>query len=528
MLSKYPVLKGISYGRVSTFDQAYHSNGKTREDASPQMQKVRCQQFIEALNLRTDRKGTFEIVEHLSDDGFSGKNTKRPSYKKLWSHIGSGRIKFIVASELSRISRNTFDFLELMAHCDKHSVDVMIINQNFDTTSPFGRTMVTILVTLAQFEREMTSTRVRENAKARLLNDGKINGAAEVLGLDRLKNKKGHFAINPEEIKTLEKIFEIYLNSASRAETFRALKELNIKNKHGKDFTRQSFNQLFVSAKYRYRGVWPFIDELGHEQLVKLPHKNILSEDLLNQVEERLARQLERKRRAGKNHVYLLTTILEHEDGTKFFGHPAKQRQYRYYYNKKNELRIRCDELDDLILKRLNDYLVNDDHFAGLIRKTNIQKNETLPKLRSRISELQKELKSIEAEENVIKGKLLVTDPIDQKIVMKFLEEHISKIYQRKEHIQAELDTIQAAQAQFSAPVQIDLLKDSVKAFLGQFKKLPNQNKRGFLERLFQRIVIKSSGEIELHIYEDVFKGHLGKNITTSSTCGKSGGTSRT
>jgi site-specific DNA recombinase len=130
------------------------------------MQKVRCQQFIEALNLRTDRKGTFEIVEHLSDDGFSGKNTKRPSYKKLCSHIGSGKIKFIVASELSRISRNTFDFLELMAHCDKHSVDVMIINQNFDTTSPFGRTMVTIQAAQAQFSAPVQIDLLKDSVKS--------------------------------------------------------------------------------------------------------------------------------------------------------------------------------------------------------------------------------------------------------------------------------------------------------------------------------------------------------------------------
>lgn len=79
MLSRYPILRGVSYGRVSTFEQAHEADGTKREDASPQMQKLRCQQFVEALNLRSDRKGDFEIIQHLSDDGFSGKNTKRPS-----------------------------------------------------------------------------------------------------------------------------------------------------------------------------------------------------------------------------------------------------------------------------------------------------------------------------------------------------------------------------------------------------------------------------------------------------------------
>lgn len=138
MLSRYPKIAGVSYGRVSTNEQAFNEDGSTKIDASPQMQKIRCQQFVEALNFREDRKGNFEIIEHLSDDGFSGKNTKRPNYKKLWDYIGSGKIKFIVASELSRLSRNTFDFLELISHCEKHGVDVMIIGLNLDTSTPFA------------------------------------------------------------------------------------------------------------------------------------------------------------------------------------------------------------------------------------------------------------------------------------------------------------------------------------------------------------------------------------------------------
>lgn len=518
MFSRYQAIKGISYGRVSTNEQAFNDDGSSKVDASPQMQKVRCQQFIDALNFREDRKGNYEIIEHLSDDGFSGKNTKRPNYKKLWNYIGSGKIRFIVASELSRLSRNTFNFLELISHCEKHGVDVMIIGLNLDTSTPFGRVMVTILVSLAQFEREMTSTRVKENAKARLIKDGKINGAGEVLGLDKDPDKKGHFIINQDEVQTLEQIFEIFLNSSSRADTFRALKEKNIKAKHGKEWTKQRFNLMFEMVKYRYRGVWPITIQSGQQQLAKLPHGPVINELLLQKVEDRLKQQLERKRWTGNSHVYLLTTLLTHEDGSNFTGQPAKQRQYRYYHNKKNNIRIRCDELDQLVLRRLNDYLSNDVHFKSLVQKASTQRDDAVPSVKGKISKLEKELLKIEKEEDGIKGQLLVTAQEDKQLIHKWLEEQILKTAKRKSDIETELGSLQTTLDQLSTPIQVDLLKNSVKLFLDQFKKLPNQNKRGFLERFFQKIVIKTNNVIELHIFEDVFKGSLGKKVGKSST----------
>lgn len=528
MSSRYPTIRGVSYGRVSTFDQAYNTDGSLKDDASPKIQKLRCEHYVESLNHRGDRQGNYVLVEHISDDGFSGKNVDRPGYKKLWSLIATERIKFVVANELSRLSRNTYDFLAFLSHCEKHGVDVFIIGLNLDTTSPIGKTMVTILVALAQFEREMTSKRVKDNTHTRLVKDGRINGATEILGLDFDPSRKGHFIINKEEVDVLNNIFHIYLNSSCRAEAFRTMKQMGITSKHGKELTKQKFNMLFWAAKYRYRGVWPLKDKDGNISLVKLPHGPVLNEVLLDKVEARLVAQLEKKRRNGKNHVYLLTTLLEFEDGSSFYGHPAKQKQYRYYHNKKNDVRIRCDEIDELILKRLNDYLSKEEAFVSLVKKAMNQRNRALPEIKSKILEVEQELKRIEKEESAIKMQLLITDQDNRKSVADWLESQISSISNNKNVALQQLESLRIAQVQLSESIQLDKLKDSFKVFLGQFKKLPNQNKRGLLERIFQKIVIKTCGAIELHIFEVVFKGHLGKNITTSSTYGLSGGTNRT
>ena len=195
---------GLSYGRVSTFDQAFNRDGSRRDDASPEAQRSRCCDHIGFINSR--KQTQYKILEHISDEGFSGKNTNRPGYQKMWDLIASNTIDFVVTTELSRISRSVLDFLELVSHCETHEVDLVIIGLDLDTSSPIGRVMVIILVALAQFEREMTSQRVKENALNRLLKDGKINGAAEILGLDRDPNNTGHFLINPDELIKVERL----------------------------------------------------------------------------------------------------------------------------------------------------------------------------------------------------------------------------------------------------------------------------------------------------------------------------------
>lgn len=524
---------GISYGRVSTFDQAFNEDGTQRDDASPKMQKFRCQQHVNSLNMRGDSNVTFSLLEHLSDDGFSAKNTKRVGYQKLISHIKSGKISFIVATELSRLSRNTLDFLELLTLCEKHKVDVMIIGLNLDTSSPFGKTMVTILVSLAQFEREMTSVRVRSNAKARLKSDGKINGSAEVLGLDRDSKKKGHFIINIKEVERLEKILKIFLSNSSKIDTFREIQKLDIKWKRDETFTKSHYNSMLNAIEYRYRGIWPLNkgENEGELQFVNLPHGPVIDVKLLDQVQDRLNFIKGRKRKVGKGYTYLLSTLLVHEDGSKFTGQPARQRQYRYYYNKQHDLRIRCDEIDDLINKRLNDYLSNDEHFQKLILKSISQRSLEVPKINEQIRELEKSLKEISKQESGIKDKLMITTDMTNEVVLKWFEDQIISFSTQKKEVGDRLKNLEAIKVELLKPIPIEHIKDSIKMFLGQFKKLPNLNKRAILEKIFEKIVIKGSEVIELHIYDDVFRGgswNFREKKAVSSTYGINGGSNKT
>lgn len=528
-MSKKLIREGVSYGRVSTFDQAFNGDGSAKDDASPQMQKFRCQEHVRYLNAKNEDV-QWNLVEHLSDDGFSGKNTKRPAFQKLVQYIKSGKISFIIATELSRLSRNTLDFLVLLNLCEKHNVTIIIIGMNLDTSDPFGRVIVTILVTLAEFERNATSIRVKNNSMARLLSDGKINGAKEILGLDRDSKRRGHFIINHEEVEKLEKILKIFIANNSKIDTYREIQRLNIKWKRDESFTKGKFNSIFSAVEFRYRGIWP-VSKNEKGNVVKLPHGTVVSLELLDKVQAQLDQIKGRKRKVGKQYTYLLSTLLVHDDGSKYTGQPAKQRKYRYYYNKKNDERINCDDIDSIVTKRVHEYLACDDKFKKLILDFASKKTEELPRINKEIKTLERLLEEIEKEECGIKDTLLVTKDISNLTTVKWLEEQINRLSQQKTQALDSLRGLESCKDELLKPVSIDFIKNSVKSFLGQFKKLPNSNKRAILEKIFHKIVIKGSDTIELHIFDDVFKEttwNLGKNKAVSSTYGLNGGSTGT
>lgn len=128
---------GVSYDRVSTQDQAFEEDGSLKHDGSTEAQQVRCQHHVAYLTQKTGF--THKIVEQISDKAFSGKDTNRPGFQNLWDLISDQKIDFVVAAELSRLSRSVVDFLAFVAHCEANKVDLFIIGLDLDTSTPFGR-----------------------------------------------------------------------------------------------------------------------------------------------------------------------------------------------------------------------------------------------------------------------------------------------------------------------------------------------------------------------------------------------------
>ncbi len=124
-------------------------------------------------------KGWDVCPDHIYvEEGASGKSTDRPQYQRMIDAIERGDVRRIVVTKLDRLSRNTRDFLTLLDYCDAHGVGIVSIAESFDTSTPVGRAVVTVLMTFAELERKQIAERVTagryEKAKQGGWNGGRV------------------------------------------------------------------------------------------------------------------------------------------------------------------------------------------------------------------------------------------------------------------------------------------------------------------------------------------------------------------
>jgi DNA invertase Pin-like site-specific DNA recombinase len=457
----------------------------------------------------------YEIVEQLSDEGFSGKNTNRPGYQKMWGLVSSQAIDFVVATELSRISRSVVDFLQLLEHCQRNKVDVFILGLQLDTASIHGKMILTVLAALAQFEREMTSQRVREYARARLLKDGKINGSAEILGLDKDPNRKGHVVPNPEELKSVQRLLELFVALPGKKQVLNAAQEKEIAGKRGGPISQHVLDILLENARWRYRGFWylnrdsehvdpALLPEAKRFQAIPLPHGPLIDTALLDRVEAKLRNTYLNRKRTGKdNHTYLLSHILYHEDGSRYTGQPAKNREYRYYHNRKNNLRIRCDEIEPAIVKRVKDYFIDNELFAKLVEKAIRNREEQLPRIDAEVQRVRKQLKDLEESEADLRRQLLDPEVRSRHDFVSWLAEQIDSITTQKEQQAAEIDNLERLRTEALKSTGLENLFIATRQFVDKFDHLTGTERRNFVERILKRIVVRNDNVLDFEVFED-------------------------
>lgn len=499
---------GVSYDRVSTHDQAFEEDGSVKHDGSTEAQQVRCHHHVTYLSQKTGI--THKLTEQLSDKAFSGKDTNRPGYQRLWNLISEQKIDFVVATELSRLSRSVIDFLAFVAHCEVNKVDLFIIGLDLDTSTPFGRMMVVVLVALAQFEREMTAVRVRENALARLLRDGKINGAAEILGLDRDPQLRGHFVANHDELLQVERILKMFVTLSSKKKVLDEAKRQGITGKGGRDLNLFMLEQILENVRWRYRGQWFANRENQDEdtldlpesrkyQTVSLPHGQLIDATLLDNVQRILDDPDRKYKRTGKDeYVYLLSHLLYYHDGTKFTGAIGNS-TYRYYHNSKRKLRIHCDPLNAAIEEALQQHLLNPQRFSELLDVAHERRSQQLPALETQIEECQRELKAIDS--GLATARLRLVDPDTTAKAANVWMMEIEAYHERKDQKSMDLEYLHRLREEILTKDNLSQLKFTASELLKTYNRQPGTEQRNIIERLVKRIVVGDNNLISIELY---------------------------
>src|ERR1700726_2788479 len=170
-------------------------------------QREACEAYIKSQA----HEGWRQIPDHYDDGAFSGASLDRPALLQLLSEVRAGKVDVIVVYKVDRLTRSLADFAKLVELFDQHSVSFVSVTQSFNTTSSMGRLTLNVLLSFAQFEREVTSERIRDKIAASKAKGIWVGGSVP-LGYASVKKK---LVVIPEEAETVRLIFRRYLEVGS-------------------------------------------------------------------------------------------------------------------------------------------------------------------------------------------------------------------------------------------------------------------------------------------------------------------------
>ena len=245
--------------RCAIYTRKSTEHGLELEFNSLDAQRDACEAYIKSQA----SQGWKAVPQHYDDPAFSGGNLARPALQQLLKDIDAGRIDVIVVYKIDRLTRSLADFAKLVEAFDAKAISFVAVTQQFNTTTSMGRLTLNVLLSFAQFERELSSERVRDKIAASR-RKGKWTGGTVPLGYDA-KDKK--LVINKAEAETARYIFKRYLELQSFAKLVEDLDAKGIVTKR-RDTKVKKFNGgiLFTYGPLAYfLKNRVYIGETGHK-----------------------------------------------------------------------------------------------------------------------------------------------------------------------------------------------------------------------------------------------------------------------
>ncbi|MBP7055713.1 MAG: recombinase family protein [Candidatus Omnitrophica bacterium] len=281
-------------------------------------------------------EGWIALPDRYDDGGYTGGNTERPALQRLITDIKEGKVNCVVVYKVDRLSRSLLDFVQILELFEKNGVTFVSVTQHFNTNNSMGRLTLNILLSFAQFEREIISERVKDKMGA-ARKKGKWVGGAPILGydIDKVNHK---LVVNKTEAELVRKMFDIYLEKKSCLKTAMTLNDEGYKtkefisktgNKHGgfqfkhTNIQQMLKNPLYVGKVHHDGALYPGLQEA------------IISEAIFQRAQDLLkSNRVERFRRKNVPFRGLLNHILRCKacDSIMFHTYTKKKhRGYRYY-----------------------------------------------------------------------------------------------------------------------------------------------------------------------------------------------------
>lgn len=199
--------------RCAIYTRKSTDEGLEKEFNTLEAQREAGENFVMSMK----HQGWVILPDHYDDGGFSGGNLKRPALKRLMADVEKGKVDMIVVYKIDRLTRSLLDFAQLVQTLEKNDCSFVSVTQHFNTCDSMGKLTLNILLSFAQFERELGAERVRDKIAASK-KKGMWTGGPAPLGYD-IKEKK--LIINPEEAEVVKFIFDDYLKTKSQLQTMK-------------------------------------------------------------------------------------------------------------------------------------------------------------------------------------------------------------------------------------------------------------------------------------------------------------------
>lgn len=318
------VIRCAIYTRKSTeegLDQAYNSLDAQREA---------CQAYV----LSQTGEGWTALPDRYDDGGFSGGSMERPALQSLLSKIDRGLIDVVVVYKIDRLTRSLADFAKIVERFEKRNVSFVSVTQAFNTTSSMGRLTLNVLLSFAQFEREVTAERIRDKFSASR-KKGIFMGGCPPLGYDA-KDRK--LVINEPEAATVRSIFKSYLELASVSKLRAELDAKGITTKSWISTRGKAMGggRWYIGSLRHILRNRVYIGEAVHKGTpYSGEHLPIISRELFEQVQMKLdGNRTAHKRKNTIGSSALLTGLIFDEAGNTMSPSTSRKpngRSYLYY-----------------------------------------------------------------------------------------------------------------------------------------------------------------------------------------------------
>lgn len=281
--------------RCAVYTRKSTDEGLDQEFNTLDAQREAAEAFINSQR----HEGWVVLPQHYDDGGYSGASMERPALKRLLDDVKANQVDCILCYKVDRLTRSLLDFAKIMEVLDSNSATFVSVTQQFNTTSSLGRLTLNILLSFAQFEREMISERTRDKMSA-ARRKGKWTGGNLVLGYDR-GSKPGYIVVNKKEAARVREIFRLYLDYGAlmpvveelgrRRWTMKSWITREGKQAGGKPFTKNRLHNLLTNIAYTGK-----VDFEG--RIFEGEHERIIDDEIWNRVQELLQRN---GRRGGRN-----------------------------------------------------------------------------------------------------------------------------------------------------------------------------------------------------------------------------------